>query len=300
MGTANDNPETPSEQLPDKPENPPMSEMSPAADTPEEQTPSQAEYFKSIMPPAKSKRKKWPLIVVVTVLLVAALGGTAYWYVTQHHTAKISAVTSKHNTTPPVTPTITNSDSGGPTTHYVSNGNDLNLDFDYPSSWTVTPPTNDNANDQTITLTSPSTSFTNASGAATTGKVVVLIRPGTAQLSELGGGASAAQTSTQIAYTKPTTAQHQYPYLTFLHLGSGNSTAFQEVVVTGTLQFTQGQAVSASSLSVDPIISASFYSCSTAACTGSGAQATSTTYNNWQNDAIFHQTLAVFESMQLN
>jgi hypothetical protein len=294
MGAPTGNPEeTPAEALPDKPE--PMMPPDPEAEEDSER-PSRTDYLKTIMPPGKPPRAKWPIFVLLGVLVIATLAGGGYWFFKHHKTDKpaVSKTTASQSEPPNTTAT----DTTGSTTHYVSNGNDLNLEFDYPNDWTITPPSNNNAGDQTITLTSPLSNLT-TDDQTEVGKVVLLVRPGTVQLSELSNGASAAQASTQIAYSKPTSNQHQYPYLTFLHLGAGAGAAFQEVVVTGTLQFTQGEGITPSGLSVDPIISASFYRCTTQACTGGGAIPLSITSTEWQDDPLFQQTLTVFESMQL-
>ena len=72
-------------------------------------------------------------------------------------------------------------------------------------------------------------------------------------------------------------------------------------MVTGTSQFTQGQAVSVSSLiGLDPVISAVLTKCTSQACTGTGAVPLSISNSIWTNTAIFQQTLAVFESFKLN
>jgi len=260
--------------------------------------PTRVEYVKNMMPPTAKPKKKWPL-VALAVLMVAALagGGYWYWYVTQHKSKPPIVHKSSGSQLKPAP--VESSTAGTP--QYVSNGSDLNLDFNYPSNWTVSPPSNDNKNDQTITATSPLTTMTTASGTSVTGKVVVSIRPGTSSLSELDG-TTTAQASVQIAYSKPTSAQYQYPYLTFIHVPGVSDVAgsFDEVVVTGTTQFPQGTSLSQASVEVDPIISASFYSCSTQTCTASGQKPVSITNDSWQNDSIFQQSLAVFQSMQLN
>jgi len=276
-------------------ESPPVPEADVAAAPAKPDEPTRVEYVKNMMPIAKQK-KKWPLVLLI-LLVVAGLGGGGYWYITQHK-SKLPAAHTSASTPPKPTPVES---STAATPQYVSNGSDLNLDFNYPSSWSVSPASNDNKNDQTITATSPLTSMTTAAGTSVTGKVVVSVRPGTASLSELDG-TTTAQASVQIAYSKPTSAQYQYPYLTFIHVPGVNSVAgsFDEVVVTGTTQFPQGTSLSQASVAVDPIISASFYSCDTQACTASGQKPVSITNDSWQNGAVFQQTLAIFQSMQLN
>jgi hypothetical protein len=72
-------------------------------------------------------------------------------------------------------------------------------------------------------------------------------------------------------------------------------------MITGTTQFSQSEQVLAEDLSgLDPIISASFTKCIARACTGTGAAPLSITNSTWTNDALFQQTLAIFESFKLN
>ena len=168
----------------------------------------------------------------------------------------------------------------------------------------VTPPSNDNANDQTITVSSPLVSIVNASGGTVTGKVVVSIRPGSSQISELNSGtATASQASIQIGYNNPLPNQQQYPYLTFINLNGGSNSAgvFEEVMITGLTQFTPGESVTPSTLGpIDPIISASFYSCTTQVCSGPNQAPLSITYATWQNTMVFQQVLSLFQSLQLH
>lgn len=249
--------------------------------------------------PVKKKSLRLAIIIAAVVIILLAAGGGGYWILTHKHAKPPQ---SSSNTTPVVTPTTT---APNPTAQtYTSNGNDLNLTFSYPADWTVTPPSNSNTNDQPITLTSPLTTITSAAGSSTTGKVVILIRPGSAELTELASGnATTPLSSVQFAYDKPTASQHQYPYLTFIHLVSGSNpnNGFEEVMITGVSSFTKGQALPAGSLGqLDPIISASFYSCSSETCTGSAAAPLSITNDTWQSQTVFTQVQSLFQSLQLH
>jgi cytoskeletal protein RodZ len=250
--------------------------------------------------PVKSKRSKklksWlPIIIVVLVIILAGGGYLLIKHRTTPQTHKTTSLTIKP------APSSANQNS---TSQYVSNGQDLNLTFGYPADWTVNPPTNHNPNDQTITITSPLTSLTSASGSTVTGKIVVSIRPGTATINELASGSvTAAQNSVQIAFTSPLPSQQQYPYLSFIYLAGGNNPSgqFNEVIVTGQMQFTQNEAVTAADLEqLDPIISASFDSCTTQACTGSGEVPLGISKDSWQNDNPLIETLNLIQSLQLH
>src|SRR6185312_8704007 len=216
--------------------------------------------------------KRKLIVVVICILAVLLLaGGAAYWFFARPSAAPETASQSPAPTstdTQPVVPDDTQAQ--GTSTQYVSNGKDLNLNFTYPSGWTATPASNNNPNDQAITVSSPLTSITNAAGQSATGKIVISIRPGGSALNELANNkATAGQASAQIAYSKPTSAQHQYPYLTYIHLAGGAdpSSSFEEVMITGSIAFIKDQVVSADALGpLDPVVSARFYTCSDQAC----------------------------------
>ena len=268
----------------------------PAAEEPSHPDPSY------LPPPMRNRRPKRKLslgtkLVFLVVLAVVVLGVVAVLVSNRPNKAKTP---SQSLTTLPTT----SSNNTSSTQKYISNGSDLNLSFNYPSNWSTVPLSDDNSNDQTITLTSPITAITDAAGVKVTGRVTVSIRPGSASIAELNADSpTAAVASSQIAYNTPTANQYQYPYITFIHFSTGLSTAgaFEEVMITGTTQFAQGQAMSAIELSgLDPIISASFTKCTSQSCTGTSASPLSINNATWTSAAIFQQTLALFESFELN
>lgn len=239
----------------------------------------------------------WWIVGVVLAVVVIGGGGTAALML-HHRTPKATANTPGTTTTPVATTPVNSA-----VTNYTSNGTDLNLNFSYPTGWTVTPASNNNASDQPITVTSPVTSIATSTGSVS-GKVVIMIRPGNSQIDELSSGnAMVAQSSAQFAYSKPTSSQHQYPYLTFVHLAGGQNpnSAFDEVFITGISTFSANTPMTAGSLGqLDPIISARFYTCSTSDCTGSGMSPLTITNDIWQNDALCQQIQTLFASLQLN
>ncbi len=264
-------------------------------------------YMRSVVPPTESTRK-WPLIIIACLVVLAILAGGGYYTLKQHHMQAAKSVTRGNKTEATKTggtstaPKASQSVSGT-NNQYVSNGNDLNFTLTMPTGWTAVPASDDNTTDQPITITSPATTIIDASGTSTSGKVVISIRPVSSSISELASGtATAALASTQFAYTNPTSSQYKYPYLTYIDLtaGANPSQQFQEVLISGTTQFAQNQAITASSLSVDPIISASFYRCFTTECTGTGQIPLGITSNTWQSNELFVQTLSAFESMQFH
>ena len=265
------------------------------------ETDSSGEYTdpaSSKSPEPKTKDKKsWMKIVMIALAVIIILGGVLY--ALGHKSTKPKGHISQQKiiqVTPPDTSTST--------TNYISNGIDLNLSFDYPNNWTVTPPSNDNKTDQTITLTSPLSMITDADNNSVTGKIVIQVRSGTDTATELNSNSPITSlASTQIKYSEPTANQIVYPFVSFIHFNDGSKAtgAFEEVMVTGGLSFSQGQSISAEDISgVDPIITANFYQCATQSCSGSSESLLSIDLNTWQNDTIFQQVLSTLESFQLN
>lgn len=252
------------------------------------------DYMKNVALTRQSS-SHWPLKITGAVIILLLIGLGAW--LAFGHSGKAKP---KKAATAVVAPSKTTTSN---TANYVASGQDLNLSFNYPSTWSATPASGTDTTDQAIMLNSPLTTIASATGASVTGKVTLSIRPGSATLTELASGnATAAQASAQVGYTKPTANQYQYPFITFIHLpttGNPNG-AFQEVLVSGTTQFNAGDSLTAASVSVDPIISASFYDCSSTACTGSSATPLNITNDTWQNATVFKQTLAAIESLQLN
>ncbi len=246
-----------------------------------------------------SSKPKKPNLKIITTLLVLFMTIVVVVIFSQQDSKPVAKVAVTKTSI--VKPAEANLDDS--IKRYVSNGIELNLEFDYPSSWAISPASNNNTNDQTITIDSPLTTISSADGKLVTGKISVRIRSTNVGITELSSGISAAALdSVQIAYTKPTAQQFQYPFLNFIHLpgGANPTSAFEEVLITGNNKFTKDQIVSDANIAVNPIITANIYSCSTSACTGTGATALGINFSTWTNDSIFKQTLNIFKSLQLN
>ena len=309
------NPNTSKEPLPEK-----QIDNSPEVpESDEHSTANYSSYIPTVPHKPKSPRRRILMIVPIVLVLGAAIGGGAYWYLKHHKTAKPAAQTSAPTQSTTPIPSGATTNSAG-TKHYVSTRKDLNLEFDYPTAWQVSPAqSTGEGSDQPITLNSPSTTVTDSGGTSALGKVTVLIRPRSAGLSELSStSGTAAQDSVQIGYTHPTANQHQYPYLSFIHLSSGTANtqttpapttttttskplSFEEVIITGIQQFKKGSSVSSADVAeLDPIVSASFYRCATTDCKDKGSGSLSITDTTWQNADLFKQVLNIFQSLKIN
>ena len=250
--------------------------------------------------PSKPKRHGRLIVIIAVVLVVILVGAGGFWYwrnrTYTHSAAKTSQTSSSQTDNSTSSASATSAIS-----HYVAKETGINLSFDYPSNWTVSPTSTTGNGSQPITVTSPHINTTNASGAQTLAKVVITIRPAGSQISELSN-ATAAQTSIQIGYNHPTPAQHQYPYISFVHLTGGTNTdgVFEEVFITGANSFPQNSPIGSADLAnIDPLISARFYSCSSS-CDGTSAENLSITTNTWNTDPLFKQVLSIFQSFQIN
>jgi len=258
---------------------------------------------KPIKPPkqGKSRRKLFIIIGVVLLLTVAAVAAFIFL---KPHKADAPSTTTETTTSPQVAPD--QNSASAEVTKYTSPATALNLNFSYPKSWTADPPTNTGDATKSITVTSPKVTITTAENTTATGRVIISIRPPSVGLTELSGSktAIAAQDSLQFAYTAPTSAQHQYPYLTFMHFSDGSKVdgAFQEVIITGVTSFKKGAVLSIGTIGpVDPFITAAFVKCTTDDCTGTdGTTPLAITNAVWLSADIFKQTQAVFSSLQLN
>lgn len=261
--------------------------------------------FSGSHPQQSRKRRWWIIALIVLALLLLVVGGAAVYVFHFKKQAPSQAVTQQSAQQSSQQPGPTATSSGDSSrVPYTSNGKDLNLSFTYPSDWSVTPPSANNPNDQTITLTTPLVTIVNSKGIATTARAVVAIRPGGTSASELASDkAIAALSSVQFAYAKPTASQHQYPFLTFVNLEGSKDTAssFDEVIVTGVTSFTKGQSVLPESVTqIDPLISARFYVCATSSCDISASAPLTIDSDNWQTNITCQQIRDLFASLELN
>lgn len=246
----------------------------------------------------RPKNKSWLWLALAAIIAVSGIaGGATYWWLS-HHKAQVTS--NQTDTNQPPTPHNTLSSTN---VAYISNGKDLNLGFTYPSDWSVTPASHHNSGDKPITLTSPFVSIIDTSGKTIVGKVVLQVRPASTTVSELSSGSGkAVLDSIQIAYSKPTPAQHAYPFVSYVNLSGDASTGkFDEIILTGALQFTKGQSISTATLQgLDPVISARFYECTNSSCSGAGALPLAINDDIWQNADIFVATQTILKSFQIN
>ena len=253
--------------------------------------------------PPRTKSNKRLLLIAGAILIVLIAASASYLVFIRHHTTPVTPASHHSQNAASLAPQADTQQDQTPLS-YASKGQDLNLSFTYPASWQVSPPSGGNTNDQTITVTSPRTTMANVAGESVIAHAVLTIRPKGSDLTELDPGtATAALDSIQIAYTKPTSVQHGWPYITFMYLRGGNNpgAVFDEVMITGALKFTKNQVISPYTfVQLDPIVSVRFYQCQTQACSGDSAVPFSVTNDTWQSSVLGQQALAIFESLQIH
>jgi len=245
----------------------------------------------------RQKRGKRKLLII-TIILIVLIGLGAAGYVLLHHKNKAPA--KQAATTQNLPAPAANTNSG--VSEYTAPADGLNLAFSYPTDWTVSPASGQSG--KAITITSLLVSLPDATGTNTTGKIVVSIRGDISNISELASAqVTTAQDSVQYAYKAPTTAQHQYFYVSFLHFASPVTAqgAFQEVAITSVNQLPKGTAITSDLLGeVDPLVTASFYACTATPCTGSGQALVGVTGASWQSNKALLQVQTLFESLKFN
>jgi hypothetical protein len=258
-------------------------------------------YYKS-----KKNKKTWghrlkKLSIIVGILVVICGLGIGGDLLYRHHKSSVSKAKA---VAAAIVKPASNSKVVSSTTKYVSNGNDLNLSFMYPSNWSVSPASGHNPNDQPITVTSPLSTLPSSNGKKVVGKVVLQVLSVGTNINALSStGAEVADASTQFAYTSPTADQDQYPYITFVNLNSTLTTniPFQMGIITGGGPFTAAQQINNDSLvGLDPIVYTIFYKCLRESCSGSEAVPLSITNSIWQNNPIFKEDQSLLASFEFN
>ena len=215
---------------------------------------SSVEYARFV-PPKKQKGKSKRVVVLVIILLLIA-GGALYWFVLKSKPAtKPKATTNSTAQSTPAANVPTKED----------NSVNFNLNFNYPETWTVT----DSGNGQ-LTVVSPATPLTSATGQSFTGQIILTIH-------QMGQGLDAFKTgngtavldSAKVSYSNPTPSQRAQTYLTYVQYPATTASgALDAIYITGDYGYQKGQAVPQVDLAkVDPQVGVTFAKCTTSACT---------------------------------
>jgi len=242
------------------------------------------------LPPSQRPKPKWRKIfkIILIVLIVAVVVAVAY--LKFFHNKKPSPSVSK-------TPTQTTQPIDAfadKTTEYTSEN--VGLTFAYPQGWKV----NDTADK--LTVTSPTTQLTDATGQLFKGKIVLTIQPkGTIPKAFDSGGVISALDSRKIKYTKPSPVQRGQTYLTFLQYTQELAKSeLSGVYVTGDFGYQANQYVPKTDIAkLDPLISVTFQKCDNDACANPSDINIQT--DMWTNNADFQKAIiATLTSIRVN
>jgi cytoskeletal protein RodZ len=267
--------------------------------TPEQRAATEAEdrqarieYLRSLTP--EKKRKPVWLRIVLTVVVIAIVGGiAALLYIklvdTKKDDGKDAQTTASKNAQQkkvadtPVKATKTYSSTT------------FNLSIMYPDGWV--PAEGDNK----LTITSPATSFANASGKTITGQIIVSLNAKGQNLTPFdSGNATAVLDSEKLTYTQPTSVQRAQTYLSFAQYPTTTATgAIDALYVTGDYGYQKGQAIPKVDMAnLDPLISVNFLSCSDAKCTKTAPVPIAA--SNWTNKVFSTPITSTLESLAVN
>jgi hypothetical protein len=239
--------------------------------------------------PAARKKRRWPRVIVALVLLVAATYG-AYWI--GDHQASTPASSqpktvqkTQHQSAPkqPVAPPVKTYESAN-----------FHMVLDYPATWKVTDTVSK------LTFASPSLQLTQADGTKTSGHVLVTVQPKQTAIARYpADGAVAVLESQKLTYTHPTPIQRAQTYLSLLSYQQ--SDGLDALYITGDSGYVQHQLVPLSDvLAGDPLIGASFASCSTPDCASGTVTPLTLLASSWPTASFSSQVVNLLQSIQLN
>jgi hypothetical protein len=235
-------------------------------------------------------KKLWPKIVIVVVVLVAAAFGS-YWFGNHQASKKQAAKTSSSSTTNHQANQAQNqqTQAATETKHYDSST--YTLGFDYPKTWTVSDTS------ARLTVTSPTTQLTTATGSKVNWRVVVAIQNPVSSIAGFpASGAVASLASSHLTYKQPSSVQRAQTYLSYL--GFRMTSGLDALYVTGDNGYQQGQSVPMSDIvKGNPLISVMFDACSDENCTSPKTTTIST--SSWQSSAASKDVTNLIESIVL-
>jgi len=223
---------------------------------------------------------------VLGVVLLAAAAGAAYWIGSSQAStpSKKPAAQTARQTKPAQNITV-------PTAHYDSATYAIGVD--YPNNWVESDTT------QKLTITSPSMQMSTLSGQVN-GHVIVTVQN---QQTTLAGfpanGALASLASDKLTYKQPTGVQRAQTYLSYLGFSSAND--INALYLTGDAGYQQGQSIPlADVVKGNPLVSATFASCSDSACAKSTQTPLVLRADSWKNAQFKPAVLSILESLAIN
>lgn len=230
------------------------------------------EYLRNINDSRETKRKKSKKkkIFFVIVLLLLFLGGAAaggYWFYENRPVGDNNNATNQstagQQTTPADDPApidTVGSLESGKSKEYSSSVFPVTLT--YADNWDL------KESAEALTITSPKVKLTGADGQPTDAAIVFMLKNKQTDIPAFGkGSALAVLASERITYTAPAAGQRGQTYISFLQYKTTTTQgALDAIHVTGNKGYQKGQSIPETDLlAVDPYITVSFVSC-TSAC----------------------------------
>ena len=246
------------------PPTPQWRERQPAGDYHRDAPPTRINAFRSSLVPVGQKQswKRRSFIAVIIVVLIIAIGVGVHWlFSSPKHTPIYKAASQTASNTR--TSSNSKAPSSGPTKSYTAT--DFNLSFNYPAGWTVF-----NNGSGPMTVTSPSTQLTSASGQTVAGLITMTIQPqGQIPASFSAGAALAVLNSQKISYTHPTSAQLSQAYISFVQYSATTTKGgLDGVYLTGNYGYQKDQTIPSSDIAkISPLVTVTFTKCGNTACT---------------------------------
>lgn len=229
----------------------------------ETDTQTRVDVFRSTVVPVSQKhlwRRVVASLLVVVLLVAAGFGAYRLFFHSKSSPAYKAPAQTVANA-----PSATGNKTGSNTSTQTYTATDYNLSFKYPDGWVVF-----NNGSGPMTVTSPSTQLTSATGQKVTGLITMTIQQqGQFPASFSAGTALAVLNSQRITYTQPTTAQPSQAYLSFVQYASTTTKGgLDGIYLTGNYGYTKDQAIPGSDIgAVNPLVTVTFTKCGNAKCT---------------------------------
>lgn len=234
--------------------------------------------------PKKSHKVRNTLLIILLVLVVFGGGAGAAWYWQQHKQPaakpkQSTAQRSQPQSTTSQDTTDSNSTFSKQTKEY--DASDFGLTLQYPSDWT---PAEQNG---VLTISSPNTTLTDATGAQVTGQVVLTVRSKQDNPEEFAkGNAVAVLASDKVNYTHPTSTQRGSTYISYLQYAATTTKGgLDGVYITGDNGYQYAQNIPKSDIAgVDPLVDVTFVKCSDDACAKGSQTPLTISGKSWTGD----------------
>ncbi|HSW66337.1 MAG TPA: hypothetical protein VLI54_04350 [Bacillota bacterium] len=235
-----------------------------------------------------SGKKKWLLVSLIVLAVLILGGGTAALLLKKKPAPQASSSTQQTT----ANSSAQSSAGNGSSTPGTYKSTTLNLEFSYPTGWSV----KESADKAEVIATSPTVSYTKKDGSAAQGVFTVKMRHGAIPdaIQQTTIKTIAVADSFIIAYDHPTTNQRQYTNVSY---GGTDANTFNYFIVSGNTALKAGQTFGygVDLTGADTYMFAGGYGADTAD-TLSFEAVSKTTYDS----ATLEQAVGIIKSLQIN